>query len=77
MIVEFTRREDVAEAGEGIISGFEASKRAVPVAPTALDNRKPDLERSTRYHRAGLTSARVREACIVDAQGSLRWMWLA
>ncbi len=59
--VEFRGRE-VEDAGEGIMSGLEASRRAVPVAPTALERRKPGVERSTRYQRTGLTRARVREA---------------
>jgi hypothetical protein len=59
-----------AEAGEGIISGFETRRRAVPVAPTAVLRMKPGFERSTRYQRTGLTSARVSEACRVDVQGN-------
>jgi hypothetical protein len=65
------RRENVA--GEGIMSGFEARRSAAPVVPTAVLRIKPGIERSMRYHRTGLTSARVREACIVEAQGSLRY----
>ncbi len=55
------------------MSGFEARRRAVPVAPTKAERRKPGTERSTRYQRAGLTRARVREAWRVEVQGSLRW----
>jgi hypothetical protein len=58
------------EAGEGIISGFEASRRAVPVAPTEAERMKPGLERSIIYQRTGLTRARVREAWRVDVQGN-------
>ena len=38
-----------AEAGLGIMSGFETSSSAVPVAPTAVERMKPGFERSTRY----------------------------
>lgn len=62
----------LAEAGEGIMSGFEARRRAVPVAPTKDERRKPGLDRSMRYQRTGLTRASVREAWRVDAHGSLR-----
>ena len=37
-----------------------------------MERRKPGLERSTRYHRTGLTRARVRDIWEVDCQGSLR-----
>ncbi len=62
----------MVEAGEGIISGFEAKSKAVPVAPTNEESKKPGLERSMRYQSTGLTRARVRDACRVEAQGSLR-----
>jgi len=65
------RRENAA--GEGIASGFETRRSAAPVVPTAVLRMKPGIERSMRYHKTGLTRARVREACIVDAQGSLRY----
>lgn len=48
--------------GLGIISGFEARRRAVPIAPTPEERRKPGFERSIMYHRTGLTRNRVREA---------------
>lgn len=67
----------LTEAGEGIMSGFEARRRAVPVAPTKAERRKPGLERSMRYHRTGLTRASVREAWRVDAHGNLRCVMLA
>jgi hypothetical protein len=70
-------REEVADAGEGIMSGLEARRRAVPVAPTALERMKPGFERSIRYQSTGLTRARVRDACSVEAQGSLRCGFLA
>jgi len=50
------------EAGDGIMSGFEARRRAVPVAPTAVDKRKPGVERSIRNQRTGFTRASVRDA---------------
>lgn len=71
-IVEFAIREVLAVAGLGIISGFDTSRRVVPIAPTAAESIKPGLERSMRYHSAGLTRASVREACRVEVQGSLR-----
>lgn len=61
------------DAGLGIMSGFETRRSAVPVAPTAVERMKPGLERSIRYQSTGLTSARVKEACMVEAQGSLRF----
>ena len=64
---------ELCEAGEGIMSGFEARRRAVPVRPTPVERMKPGLERSTRYQRTGLTRASVRDACSVEAQGSLRY----
>jgi len=60
-------------AGEGTMSGLTANKTAVPVIPTTVDSKKPALERSTRYHSTGLTSARVSETCKVDCHGSLRY----
>jgi hypothetical protein len=65
------KRENAA--GEGIASGFETRRSAAPVVPTAVLRMKPGIERSMRYHRTGLTRASVREACIVEAQGSLRY----
>jgi hypothetical protein len=38
-----------------------------------VERMKPGLERSIRYQSTGLTSARVKEACMVEAQGSLRF----
>jgi hypothetical protein len=64
-IVEFL----AGDAGDGIASELEARSRAVPVAPTAVERMKPGLDRSMRYQRTGLTSARVREACRVEVQG--------
>jgi hypothetical protein len=62
------------DAGEGIISGFETRRRAVPVAPTAVERMKPGFERSIRYHKTGLTKARVKEACRVEVQGSFLYI---
>jgi hypothetical protein len=56
--------------GEGITFGLIPNKMAEPVRPTAAERRNPGLERSMRYHRKGLTRARVRETWRVDAQGS-------
>jgi hypothetical protein len=58
------------DAGEGIMSGLDANRIAEPVSPTKVENKNPVLDRSMIYHRTGLTSARVREACNVEAQGS-------
>lgn len=44
------------------MSGLERRRRAVPVAPTAVERMKPGLDRSIMYHRTGLTRASVREA---------------
>ena len=66
-------RRKAGEAGDGIISGFETRRRAVPVAPTAEERMKPGAERSTRYQRTGFTKARVKEAWSGEDQGSLRW----
>jgi len=63
-----------ADAGDGIMSGLETSSNAVPVAPTAVERMKPGFERSIRYQRTGLTSARVREAWRVEVQGSFLCM---
>lgn len=60
------------EAGLAIISGFDARRRAVPVAPTAVERMKPGFERSIIYHNTGLTKASVREACRVEVHGSFR-----
>ena len=48
-------------AGEGTISGLMLRTASIPVKPTTVENTKPDLERSTRYHRTGLARERVRE----------------
>jgi hypothetical protein len=58
------------EAGDGIMSGLEARRSAVPVAPTALERIKPGFDRSIMYQRTGFTSARVREAWSVEVHGS-------
>jgi hypothetical protein len=50
------------DAGDGIMSGLEASRRAVPVSPMPVDRMNPGFERSTKYHKNGLTRASVREA---------------
>ena len=67
------RPSDEKPAGVGTICGFNPIKMAEPVKPTAAESRKPGFDRSIRYQRKGLTSARVRETCIVDAHGSFRY----
>jgi len=59
------------------MSEFETRRRAVPVAPTAVERMNPGFERSMRYQRTGFTRARVSEAWRVDAHGSFRWKELA
>lgn len=59
-------------AGEGTMAGFTPNTIAVPIMPTNDERAKPGLERSMRYHKTGLTRAKVREACKVDCQGSFR-----
>jgi hypothetical protein len=59
-------------AGDGTISGFTLTKIAVPMIPTTVETKNPVFDRSMRYHKTGLTSASVSEACEVDSQGSLR-----
>lgn len=62
----------MCDAGEGIISGFEARRSAVPVRPTPKERTNPGFERSIKYQRTGLTRARVKDAWRDDAHGSLR-----
>lgn len=61
------------EGGDGIISGLSPSSIAVPVIPTNEERKNPGFERSMRYHRTGLTNAKVSDTCTVDCQGSLRY----
>ena len=58
--------------GDGIMSGFEASNNAVPVAPTPADRTNPGLERSIRYQSTGFTRKSVNDAWSDEAHGSLR-----
>ncbi len=60
------------DAGEGIMSGFEARRSEVPTAPTDAERMNPGAERSIRYQRTGLTRKRVKEAWSGVAQGSFR-----
>lgn len=53
---------ELEAVGEGIMSGFEARRSAVPVKPTEAESMKPGVERSIRYQRTGLTRKRVKEA---------------
>ena len=55
------------------MSGLEARRRAVPMAPTLEESRKPGFERSIMYQRTGLTRKSVREAWRLEVQGSLRY----
>lgn len=48
-------------SGEKTMPGFISSKAIIPVSPMTVERTKPDLERSTRYHRKGFTSASVSE----------------
>jgi hypothetical protein len=58
--------------GEGIISGFDASSNAVPVAPTAKERKNPGFERSIKYQSTGLTRKSVSDAWSDESHGSLR-----
>lgn len=57
-------------AGDGTILGLISNNMKVPKIPTIADKMKPAFDRSIRYQSTGLTSARVRETCIVDCQGN-------
>ena len=61
-------RTDLVElvVGRGTTAGLTKRRATVPKIPTAADNQNPACVRSIVYHRQGLTSARVSEACIVD-----------
>ena len=55
------------------MSGLTPSRTAVPAMPTSAERMKPGFERSIRYHRTGLTRAKVKETCKVDCHGSFRY----
>jgi hypothetical protein len=59
-----------AVEGAGIISGFTPSRKRDPVMPTAVDRRKPGMDRSMSHHRRGLASARVADACSVESHAN-------
>lgn len=59
-------------AGGGTMSGFTSSNTKAPPMPTREESTKPVLVPSTRYHKKGLTRAKVRLTCWVDSQGKLR-----
>lgn len=73
----FSAVEFALKTGLGIISGVTMKWSKVPVTPTAVERRRPGLERSIRYQRTGFTNARVRDAWRVEDQGSLRCNILA
>ena len=56
----------------GIIRGFRPNSIALPVRPTALDNKKPGFDRSIRYQRKGFARASVAEACSDEVHESRR-----
>ena len=60
-----------ASGDDGTSSGRRPSITSMPATPTSVDRQKPVLVRSIRYHRTGFAKARVRDACVVDCQGSL------
>lgn len=60
------------ERGGGIMDGFRARRRKVPNVAIRSERRRLGRERSTRYQRTGLISARVRETWSVDVHGILR-----
>lgn len=59
-----------ASADDGTISGRNPRTVHIPANPTIVDRENPVLVRSMRYHRTGLASASVTDACVVDCQGS-------
>lgn len=70
-LVEFRlRNSDEYPAGVGMNSKFSPISNTEPAEPTAAERRKPGFDRSIRYHRKGLTIAKVMETCIVDAHGT-------
>lgn len=62
--------EELVEGGTK--SGRSPRMMPIPVKATVVDITKPVLVRSIRYHRTGLTRARVADACVMDCQGSRR-----
>lgn len=58
--------------GEGRTPGFERKMKEVKMDVTAREKDRPGLLRSSMYHRAGLTRARVRVSWRVDCQGRRR-----
>ena len=58
--------------GDGRTSGFERNMKDVRMEVTMRERDSPGLLRSSIYHRAGLTRARVRVSWSVDCQGRRR-----
>lgn len=59
--------------GDGNAVGFERNMTEVRIEVTMSENDRPGLLRSSMYHRAGLTRARVRVSWRVDCQGRRRY----
>jgi hypothetical protein len=58
--------------GEGSTSGFDRKIKEVRIEVTVRETPRPGFERSSMYHRAGLTRASVRVSWRVDCQGRRR-----
>ena len=59
--------------GDGNAVGLERNTTEVRMEVTMSENDRPGLLRSRIYHKAGLTSARVRVSWRVDCQGRRRY----
>jgi hypothetical protein len=60
-------------AGEGRTSGFERKMKEVRMDVVTSEKYTPFRDRSSMYHNAGFTRARVRVSWRVDCQGRRRW----
>jgi hypothetical protein len=58
--------------GAGISAGLMAKRADVPKTPTAVLRVNPAVVRSSRYHRNGFASVRVRDNWRGEDHGSLR-----
>jgi hypothetical protein len=60
-------------AGEGRTSGLERKMKDVMIDVLMREKESPFLVRSSMYHSAGLTRARVTVSWRVDCHGRRRW----
>ena len=58
--------------GEGRTSGLDRNMKDVRIDVTVSETERPGFERSSIYHRAGFTRARVKVSWRVDCQGRRR-----